>query len=494
MEFLLNHGVRELEELGPGKVLRKLWATATADLALRAAPTEGSSPTVERVTGEELGDEAFRRDYGVRYAYLVGSPASGIRTAELVTTLGKAGLLGYLDSFAADPQGRARAIDQVSHRLGPGGCFGVSLRQNERQGSGVVGSLEEEMVEVALHRGVRFAEAAGYGAVTPALVRFRLQGAYRDEAGKPVAVHRLLALVSRPGLASQFLNSPPQEMVASLVGKGVLTAGEGEIARHVPLASDLCAVSGTGEGADMSTLLPTILRLRDRAAVERGGSEKVRVGAGGAIGTPEAVACAFLLGADFVQTSSINMCCLEAGVSTAVKELLAGLEFGDTTNAPAVEGFCLGAQVQVVKKGSLFAPRAQRLYELYRFYDSLEDIPATDREKLEKKVFKRSFDSILDSLSRERRQEVDRRDARAKMVCVFTWYLEQSFDRAMTGEVSEKINFQIPCDESMAAFNQYAEGSDLEEGTRRGVVALGERLMTDAATFLAQSIDRCGAP
>ena len=42
--------------------------------------------------------------------------------------------------------------------------------------------------------------------------------------------------------------------------------------------------------------------------------------------------------------------------------------------APAADMFELGVEVQVLKRGSLFAQRAHKLYTLYRQYDSLWDI------------------------------------------------------------------------------------------------------------------------
>ena len=42
-------------------------------------------------------------------------------------------------------------------------------------------------------------------------------------------------------------------------------------------------------------------------------TKAIRVGAAGGIGTPEAAAAAFVLGADFILTGSINQCTVEAG-------------------------------------------------------------------------------------------------------------------------------------------------------------------------------------
>ncbi len=454
MDYLRDRGVTELEELGPGKVLQKLWAAASN-------------------AARKLGDPVFRRDYGLRHAYVAGAPTAGIRTPEMVIHLGKKGFLSFLDVAAEQMQD---AIRQVVRSLGPEGSFGVSLRPPAADAPPEAAHQEDRLVSAALEQGVRHAEAVGYHRITPALVRFRFTGAGQ---------RHLLAQVTRPATATLFLGPAPEKIVASLVAVGELTAEEGETARQLPMCSDLCVMTGTADGADMATLLPAVLRLRDTST--QGHGKRIRVGAGGAIGTPEAVACAFLLGADFVQTGAVNMASVEAAVPPSVKELLAGLEVGETTAVPAADGFMLGARTQVVKKGSLFAPRAQKLYQLFRFFDSLEAIDPAQREKLESTCFKRSLASIWESL--RDRHSANGDDPKHQMALVFGWYLRQSLRWALDGHEAEKLNYQIPCDESMAAFNLYAAGTPLADPTRRSAAAIAETLMRDAAAFLAERVE-----
>ena len=56
--------------------------------------------------------------------------------------------------------------------------------------------------------------------------------------------------------------------------------------------------------------------------------------------------------------------------------------------APAADMFEMGVKVQVLKRGTMFAMRAAKLYELYRAYPSLEQIPAAERANLEKNLFR----------------------------------------------------------------------------------------------------------
>ncbi len=57
--------------------------------------------------------------------------------------------------------------------------------------------------------------------------------------------------------------------------------------------------------------------------------------------------------------------------------------------APAADMFEMGVKVQVLKRGTMFAMRAAKLYELYRAHARLEDLPAAERA-LEKNLFRSS--------------------------------------------------------------------------------------------------------
>ena len=106
----------------------------------------------------------------------------------------------------------------------------------------------------------------------------------------------------------------------------------------------------------------------------------LRVGLGGGIGTPAAAAAAFAMGAAYIVTGSINQACVESGSSDRVRMMLAQTQQADVIMAPAADMFEMGVKLQVIKRGTMFPMRAGKLFELYRAYDSLEEIPAAERE------------------------------------------------------------------------------------------------------------------
>jgi PfaD family protein len=151
------------------------------------------------------------------------------------------------------------------------------------------------------------------------------------------------------------------------------------------------------------------------------------------------VHAAFALGADYILTGSVNQASVEAGTSRLAKEMVAEATAIDCTTGPAPDMFEIGAEVQVLGRGTMYAQRAGRLYELYRRYNSLDDVPKADREKVEKTIFLRSFDDVWTETAaywaaRDPR-EVERAhaDAHHKMALVFRWYLGMTSRWARTG-------------------------------------------------------------
>merc|ERR1712100_243625 len=117
---------------------------------------------------------------------------------------------------------------------------------------------------------------------------------------------------------------------------------------------------------------------------------RVRVGVGGGIGCPESVLAAFSMGAAFVVTGSVNQMARQAGTVDQVRKVLSEATYSDVTMAPAADMFDQGVELQVLKKGTLFASRAKKLYNLFVAYNSLDEIPEAEMKKLEKRIFRKT--------------------------------------------------------------------------------------------------------
>lgn len=435
---------------------------------------------------EQLGDPTFVADHRLRYAYITGAMANGIASTGLVEAVSRAGMLGFFGAAGLSPQTVVKAIERLSQSLGDR-PFGFNLIHSPGEPS-----LEAAIVDLYLRRDIRLVEASAYLDLTLPVVRYRVHGIRLDKAGTIVTPNRIIAKVSRVEVASKFFAPPPQKLLAQLHDAGELTGEQVRLAGQIPMAQDVTAEADSGGHTDNRpaiTLVPTLLALRDRLQVKYGYSMPLRVGAAGGIATPAAVAAAFAMGAAYVLTGSINQACLESGSSDAVRAMLAQAEQADVAMAPAADMFEMGVKVQVLKRGTMFAMRAAKLYELYRAYPSLEEIPLPERAQLEKTIFRAPLESIWqqthDFFLRRDPQQLLRAeaDAKHKMALVFRWYLGLASRWANSGEATRTLDYQVWCGPAMGAFNEWTKGSFLEQPANRSIVTVGRNLLYSAAVL-----------
>ena len=338
--------------------------------------------------------------------------------------------------------------------------------------------------------------------LTPAIVRYRVHGISKDANGHVVTPNKVFAKVSRPETAEPFMRPPPQKILDQLVAEGHITQEQAGWASTIPLAEDITAEADSGghtDGRPLVVLLPTFLRLRDRVMADEGYASRgyaLRIGAAGGLGDPGSVAGAFAMGADYVLTGSVNQATVEAGTSQLAKQIVAYAVIADVTTVQAPDMFELGAHVQVLSRGSMYAQRGSKLYNLYKRCAGLDDIPAAERSKLEKTVFKRPLDQVWqgtrDYWAQRDAREVEKaeRDPKHKMALTFRWYLGMTSRWARMGEASRKRDYQIWCGPSMGLFNDWVRDTWLEPLEQRTVVAISWALLDVAAAVRRVSIGR----
>jgi trans-AT polyketide synthase, acyltransferase and oxidoreductase domains len=449
---------------------------------------------------EWLGDRGFCETHGTRFPYVAGAMTNGIASTRLVIAMAEGGGLGFFGAAGLSLPRVEVAIDALQAALDPKQLpWGSNLIHSPAEPA-----LEEAVADLYLRRGVRCVEASAYLALTPAIVRYACSGLRVGANGAIERRHRVFAKVSRAEVARQFLEPPPQAMLQALRARGLLSDEEVRLAAQLPLTEDLTAESDSGGHTDnrpLTALLPSLARLRDRIVAERGYRLPIRIGAAGGLGTPGAVAAAFALGAAYVQTGSVNQACIESGIDAAARAMLAEADMADVIMAPAADMFEMGVEVQVLRRGSMFAQRARKLYELYRGYASLDQIPLDERAKIERSVLRASFDEAWAStrtfwLSRDPAQ-VQRADSDPKhlMALVFRSYLGLSSRWAIDGLRDRATDFQIWCGPAMGAFNTWARDSFLADPAQRSVVQVARNLLEGAAAITrAQQLRSFGVP
>ena len=433
---------------------------------------------------ERLGDPSFCETYGTRYAYYAGAMANGISSEELVIALGKAGLMGSFGAGGVSLNRIEAAILKMQEEL-PEGPYAFNLLNSPNEPL-----LEARVVELYLRHQIRVIEASAYLALTAPLVQYRAAGLTQAANGQTVIGNRIIAKLSRMEMAQRFLDPAPADLLTQLLQENKITSLQAELAQRVPMADDITVEADSGGHTDnrpLVCMLPAFIGLRDQVQANRQYTRPVRIGAAGGIGTPEAALAAFMLGAAYVVTGSVNQSCVESGASEHTRNLLAQMEMADVAMAPAGDMFEMGVKVQVLKRGTMFAMRAQKLSELYTRYGSWEDVPQPEREKVEKTVFKRDFESIWSDtvkffMERDPRQ-VERGNAnpKDKMALVFRWYLGLSSRWSVAGEKDREMDYQIWTGPSMGAFNYWVKSTYLEAPQNRLVADVAMHILHGCA-------------
>lgn len=435
---------------------------------------------------EDLGDDGFRKEYGLRHAYYAGAMANAIASTRLVIALGKAGLMGSFGAAGIVPPRLEAAIMEIKTAL-PAGPYAFNLINSPNEPA-----MERGAVDLYLKHEIRTVEASAYVDITPPLVHYRAAGLAVDPSGKIIKNNRVIVKLSRKEVAARFLSPAPKDILDQLVADGKITEEQAQLAQYVPVADDITAEADSGGHTDnrpLVLLLPAILTLRDEMQAKYRYDKAPRVGAAGGIATPQSAYAAFAMGAAFIVTGSVNQACVEAGASEHTRKLLAQAGMADVIMAPAADMFEMGVKVQVLRRGTMFGPRALKLYELYSRYGSVEEIPSDEREKLEKQIFKREIDAIwADTVAffseRDPRQiERANADPRQKMALIFRWYLGLSSRWSNTGEKGREMDYQIWCGPSMGAFNDWVRGTYLESPENRRVTDVAQHIMSGAAYF-----------
>lgn len=456
-------------------------------------PHESPSTPQPLTLANRLGSQSFRQEYNLQYAYLAGAMYKGIASKEMVINMAPKGLLCFLGTGGMPLSQVEQDIRFIQSALKNKEPYGMNFLHHINNPL-----LEKQTIDLFLKYGITNIEAAAFMQMTEALIYYRVSGLRKDASGNTICTHRIIAKVSRPEVAELFMRPAPEKIIQKLYGEGLITAEQASLAQTVPVSYDICVEADSGghtDGGVALVLLPAIQQLRTVIQQEMNYPGQLRVGLAGGLGTPQAIASAFIMEADFVLTGSVNQCTVEAGTSDIVKDLLQEINVQDTSYAPAGDMFEIGARVQVLKRGVLFPARANKLYGLYNQYESLQSIPEKLIVQLEKNYFKRSIDQIWEETKQHKfnkgeHAEIDRAESnpKHKMALIFRWYFGFSNKMALEGNETEKVNFQIHTGPALGAFNQWVKGTSLASWRNRHAGDIGVMLMEHAAGLLQKTL------
>ncbi|WP_224996124.1 PfaD family polyunsaturated fatty acid/polyketide biosynthesis protein [Cesiribacter sp. SM1] len=435
---------------------------------------------------EKLGSAAFREMHKLRYAYMAGAMANGIASEEMVIALGEQGMLGSFGAAGLGLEKVEKAINTIQEAL-PHGPYAFNLIHSLGDGA-----LEMRLVELYLQYRVRTLEASAFMEITPALVYYRAAGLVKDKDCNIRALNKIIAKVSRAEVARLFMQPAPDALLKVLVLQDKISPEQMEWAKQLPLAGDITVEADSGGHTDNQALvcaLPEMIRLKERIEKQYAYAAPLHIGAAGGISTPASVVAAFAMGADYVVTGSINQACREAATSAPVKAMLAKASSADVVLAPSADMFEMGISVQVLKRSTMYASRAKKLYQLYSQYEAVTDIPTAELEKLEKQLFQMPLNEVWNEVEKffrhqdPLRLETARQHPKRKMALIFRWYLGLSSKWAVKGVEGRTMDYQVWCGPAMGAFNDWVKGSAMEALENRTVAAVAMRLLREAAVL-----------
>lgn len=439
VNYLLGQGIVDFKELGPGDVLTKMVSTIKSMSTplivpenealvhfIPAAPiSSAATVTTATVTSTPtLGSIDFTHQFGCQYNYVLGSIGRAISSVELVTKAANAGFLAYFGAAHTSLEKIEHAIKEIQSNIGTNKRYGVNIHANILNPDG-----ENAVVDLLLKNNVTHAEATGFFEITPALVRYRLH-----EIGQS-STNKILAKVESIAQAIQFLQPAPSAIVTQLVNDGSISIEQAQRAYSLPMAD---AIAFQGDIA----LIAELLSLRNQYGIP---AQQVFIGSAKEIGSPQSIASAFINGAEFVLADTIQQCTVESGLHKQAKTLLQNATIADIKTAPCTELFEFGRNISVLNKGSVFANKAKRLYELWKENKTLESLSAEQRAILAG-YFPNGVESVLEKIQ----QNVNTIDPEIKWTLVVKHYLQSA-----TNQSEELQDWCITCGPDIGALNNW---------------------------------------
>ncbi|MCI4646479.1 MAG: PfaD family polyunsaturated fatty acid/polyketide biosynthesis protein [Hyphomonadaceae bacterium] len=451
-----------------------------------AASADGASLHFSPIYPEWLGDRAFSHSHGTRFNYVVGEMARGIATPRMVVNAVGAGCMGFYGSAGLGLSEIEAGLRHIKAHLARDQIgWGANLIHSPQHPG-----LEAALVDLFLAEGVRRVSASAYMRLSPEIVRFSAAGLTRDRNGEIQRETHIFAKISRAEVARQFMSPAPQALLAELASSGAITPLQAELASQVPVAADITAEADSGGHTDRRAAAPlfaSICEMREQVCALHGlDPAAIRIGLGGGIATPHGVTAAFAMGAAYVLTGSINQAAVESGLSEPAREMLAKAGPADVAMAPAADMFEQGVEVQVLKRGTLFAMRGKKLYTLYREGFSFETLPEKDQAWLEDVLgepFEAAWDKTRVFIEKANPREAARAasDGHKRLALVARRYLFMGAQWAREGDLSRRSDYQIWCGPAQGAFNEWVNGSFLEPIVNRTVRQIALNLLEGAA-------------
>lgn len=470
--YVLEHGAEEYFEAGPDNSMKNMVKNIKKELML--------DENTENVTEKEniLGSRSFKEEYETSYAYVVGGIRDGISSVTMMKSLEKGNILGFLGTKGLSLQETQQIIESALREVKQD-KLGVHITCDVLQPE-----YSDEKLQLIIKYNINRLQISGFQKPTEKLYEYRIHNIRQREN----ASDKLLVCVNNRKATEEFMKPIPKYFIQMQMQLGNIDSKEAEFLSKIPLCDDIC-IENDGLGVNHFGWISSFKKLNHDMSESYGMKKRVRIGICGNIGNPQMLAVAFFSGADFVMTSTINQCTLEADTSERVKELLQEAKENDFLFAPTDNLFEFGEKKSILKKGTLYAVRAQKVYDIYLKYSSLEEIPDEQEELLEY-YFGISLEQMYQSIVRRvsnREKILIGEQPKYKLGVVLKEYLQLCFIQVKIGEKDWEINYGIEVGSELADMNRWLEGTDLETWKQRKVTIIAKRMMDEGADLLKKN-------
>lgn len=477
IRYALIHGAEEFFESGPGKTMTNMVTAIKSEMESEIETAE-QADKITKVNG--LGSLSFKKEYHTELAYAVGGIRDGISSGPMLKKLADSNILGYLGTKGLDIHETNRLLEDALNMVGLE-KIGVHVSCDVLKPE-----YSNQQLKLMIDKDIRRLQLSGYQRPDEWIYEYRIRNIRYSEKHKVVSPYKLLVCVNNLKAAEEFLKPIDKDYIKKMIELNKLTQIEAEMVAALPVCDDIC-IDNTGIGAGGFGWISSIKKLIDRICTPHSLKKRVRVGICGGIGNPQMLAMAFFAGADFVMTGTINQCTVEAETSTHVKDLLQAAKENDFAFVPADDLFEFGEKMSVLKRGTLYPTRAQKVYDIYSKYASVDEISETDTKLLTEKYFgiglQEMYQRIMGIVSETERILISEQ-SKYKLGLIMKGYLQACFHQAQAGEKATEINYGIAVECDMADINRWLQGTDIEHWNRRSIDIIAKRIMEEGEEYL----------
>lgn len=387
---------------------------------------------------KSLGSKAFKKLFSLDYSYIVSGLPSYTHGRGMLQNLSENGMLGFFNLDGLTFEEKEESLNTLNqHDFNFGVEFSIDDFDEKE---------DDKLITLLMGQNIKYILVKGCSKITESLRRF-----------KSSKSNLLIAKVSHPDQCVSLSSESDPIFNAFLI--------DGSFVSNQDTRSIL-------------SLMPSIKNILSQ--------KSIFLGVTGDLGTPESLAAAYAMGADFVSTCSINLLSNDVSASDSYKDSIKKVRFQDISLVSSFDGFESGAKIRALNFGTRFVAVSSKIGAWFFEKKSVETLSEGERAYLESKVFTDSLDQTVADANAffEHRNpslvEAASSNSRICLAMLIRYYLEMGHLWAIEGDDSKKLDFNIKVGLDLASFNQWRQGTIFEDDDKLSVVQIALNLMMGA--------------